>query len=247
MMADKFKIYALAENTLTVQMEPIISKKQIRALQGLRSQILAHKQAGIIQVIVTFHELSIFYDSTNLTFEVLRDLVRKCLSSTEEDNYQRTEVNQFTVPVCYDEDKAWDKARLESHTRLSFDEIVRLHSRTVYTFYMMGFLPGFLYMGGLDETLACPRLEEPRLKVLRGSIGIAGQQTGIYPMDSPGGWNIIGRTPLIVFDFHGADKNNNQQIIHPLDEVIFTPVSQKKYQQLRGLTLLEYQQTIKTV
>ncbi|THD67686.1 5-oxoprolinase subunit PxpB [Robertkochia marina] len=106
----------------------------------------------------------------------------------------------WNIPVCYDPPFCMDLEALSASVGLSKQEIIYLHTARPYTVYAIGFLPGFMYLGGLDERIHFPRREKPRLKVPRGSVGIGGQQTGIYPQESPGGWNIIGNSPIKVFN-----------------------------------------------
>ena len=103
------------------------------------------------------------------------------------------------IPVCYDEEFAWDIQRLATTKNIAVDEVIQIHTAKQYKVFMLGFLPGFPYMGELDEKIAMPRKPQP-VNIIEGSVGIAGKQTGIYPLSSPGGWQIIGRTPVKMFD-----------------------------------------------
>lgn len=247
MKAKNSRIYALSENGLTLQLDPVVSEKQIRFLYHLKSTILSQKWPSVYEVLVTFHELSVFFDYRSIPYEQMRNKIQVLYE--KEQNYvvdKNQEANHFHLPICYDDVFAPDKSRLENHTGLSFSEIVNLHQRGQYILYMIGFLPGFMYLGGLDEKIKCPRLERPREKVKSGSVGIAGEQTGIYPMESPGGWNIIGRTPLTLFDFQRSDLLNTkhgQNPIQPMDQIRFTPISQSRFEELKGMNILEFQST----
>ncbi|MBC9796337.1 5-oxoprolinase subunit PxpB [Sinomicrobium weinanense] len=106
----------------------------------------------------------------------------------------------WKFPVCYDKEFGLDLELLSSEKSMPEDELITLHTGKVYTVFAIGFLPGFMYLGGLDERLFSPRKSDPRLKVARGAVGIGGKQTGIYPQESPGGWNIIGNSPVKLFD-----------------------------------------------
>ncbi|RLF64854.1 MAG: allophanate hydrolase, partial [Thermoplasmata archaeon] len=108
---------------------------------------------------------------------------------------------------------------------LTEDDVIEIHSKPTYRVYMLGFTPGFAYMGGLDERIAAPRLETPRKKVPAGSVGIAGKQTGIYPIESPGGWRLIGRTPLKLFD----PKKDPPTLLLPGDLVKFVPIDKEEF------------------
>ncbi len=130
------------------------------------------------------------------------------------------------IPVCYETICAPDLLSLASIKGITTDELIRLHSSTTYRVFMNGFLPGFAYMGKVDETIAAPRLTTPRQKVPAGSVGIAGDQTGIYPMESPGGWQLIGRTPLALFN----TDSSKPCLIEPGDQVQFYPISWNEFQ-----------------
>jgi inhibitor of KinA len=133
-----------------------------------------------------------------------------------------------SIPVCYDPAFAPDLLPLADRLGISVDQLVQIHTAETYKVYMLGFLPGFAYMGTVDERIAAPRLSRPRREVPAGSVGIAGRQTGIYPLDAPGGWNLIGRTPLRMFDAHRAEP----VLLRPGDLVRFYPVSPEVYHQM---------------
>ncbi|WP_404330014.1 5-oxoprolinase subunit PxpB [Mesobacillus maritimus] len=139
-------------------------------------------------------------------------------------------VRKLTIPVCYDEEFSLDMERVMAHTNLTANDIISLHCKPIYTVYMIGFLPGFPYLGKLDEQLATPRLHTPRFKVEKGTVGIGGHQTGIYPLDSPGGWNIIGKTPL---DLYRPDRNE-PFFIQAGDQLGFSPITKEEYAEIRG-------------
>ncbi len=131
------------------------------------------------------------------------------------------------IPVCYDDQEfAPDLKIVCDHAKLTKDEVIKLHSSTDYLIYMMGFLPGFPYLGGMDERLQTPRLQTPRTKIPAGSVAIGGEQTGLYPVESPGGWNIIGRTPLKVFDL-----NRDPKFLYKAgDKIRFVPISHTEFE-----------------
>lgn len=116
-----------------------------------------------------------------------------------------TPTRSWDIPVCYDAEYAIDMMEVRQKTGLSVEEIIEIHTNTVYKIYAIGFLPGFMYLGGLDTQLHVPRKETPRLRVSKGAVGLAGKQTGIYPQDSPGGWQIIGSCPVPLFDAGKTD------------------------------------------
>lgn len=132
------------------------------------------------------------------------------------------------IPVCYDDEFALDKGYAEEYTGLCFDEIVRIHTERVYYIYFLGFLPGFPYLGGLDKRIHMPRKKEPRVLIKGGSVGIGGVQTGIYPIDSPGGWQIIGRTPVKLFD----KRREEPFLLKSGEGVVFKPISRNEFDEI---------------
>ncbi|HEU5400212.1 MAG TPA: 5-oxoprolinase subunit PxpB [Terriglobales bacterium] len=132
------------------------------------------------------------------------------------------------IPVCYGSEFGPDLAFVSEHSRLSVEEVIRLHSSASYVVHFLGFSPGFGYLDGLPARLACPRLESPRTRVAAGSVGIAGAQTGVYPLDSPGGWRLVGRTPLRMFD-PLADSPSR---LEPGDTVQFVAIDRGEFDEL---------------
>ncbi len=148
------------------------------------------------------HSISPAYNSitityTNTTFSIIKKFVEDNLSNTKPSS--KHEKSIVKIPVCYDEAYAPDMEEVKERTGLSKDKIIALHTSVDYLVYMLGFTPGFPYLGGLNSQLQVPRKTTPRLKIDAGSVGLANNQTGIYPLDSPGGWQIIGKTPLNLF------------------------------------------------
>ena len=130
----------------------------------------------------------------------------------------------MNIPVCYDEEFGVDLQRIVEEKKLSKDEVIRLHCGKQYRVFMLGFLPGFPYMGEVDEKIAMPRKSEPKA-VAAGSVAIAGRQTGIYPLASPGGWSVIGRTPLKLFD----PEKERPTLLNAGDTVEFYSISKEEF------------------
>lgn len=152
----------------------------------------------IIEIIPAYTTLLIIYDPTIVQYE---DLLRKLISlEGESKDMQQPAIEVVHIPVVYGGSYGPDLSCVASHNKLSKDEVIDIHTDGKYLIYMMGFTPGFPYLGGMSEKISTPRLEIPREKIPAGSVGIAGNQTGVYPIDSPGGWQIIGRTPLKLFN-----------------------------------------------
>lgn len=131
----------------------------------------------------------------------------------------------WKLPVCYDTDFGPDLQSVADHLKMTIDELVGAHTSNQYTVFGIGFLPGFMYLGGLPETLQVPRRAEPRLKVAKGSVGLAGKQTGIYPQESPGGWNIIGNCPIPIFNA----KAEEPCMVAVGDKIQFESITRAEY------------------
>ena len=129
------------------------------------------------------------------------------------------------IPVCYDEEFALDLKRVANHTSLTPDAIVALHSSAEYTVACIGFMPGFPFLAGLPQPLCVPRLESPRTKVSAGSVAIANAQAGVYPLESPGGWNVLGRTPLQLFRVNESPPT----LLRPGDRVQFRKITRAQF------------------
>lgn len=174
------------------RIDPAINQQVIQ----LEAAVKAADIKGIVEMVVSYNTLVIYFDDNQTTHQSLAEEI-KSLKIGEA--LQQTK-HTFIIPVCYEGEYALDIQELADHHGLTTDEVIHIHTRETYLIYMLGFMPGFPFLGGLDERIAMPRRKQPRKAIPAGSVGIAGQQTGMYPLDSPGGWNIIGRTPLVLFD-----------------------------------------------
>ena len=139
-----------------------------------------------------------------------------------------TNSQKHIIPVCYHTSLAPDLEQVAKHNGLTVEEVIEVHTGGEYPVYMLGFLPGFLYLGGLDTRIHCARRDDPRPKIEAGAVGIGGDQTGIYPIDSPGGWNIIGKTPMPLLDI---TRKSHPAVAKPLDTIQFKAISLEEFQQ----------------
>ncbi|NLZ18203.1 MAG: 5-oxoprolinase subunit PxpB [Desulfobulbaceae bacterium] len=169
--------------------------EKVRCIALLLSQA---QHAGIDEIVSSYSTLALFYHPEQITIQKLEQLLRECEQKLAQTPVP--EARTIMIPVCYGGVFGPDLDYVAQHNKLDAKAVIERHSAVLYRIYAIGFAPGFCYLGGLDESLHTPRLETPRNLVSAGSVGIAGSQTGIYSQDSPGGWRIIGRTPMTLFD-----------------------------------------------
>lgn len=192
----QYKVLPYGESAFLVKFEAQISVAIHLQVKTLYEQLQKIKLNGILSLIPAYNSLTIVFNP-----EVLdREFLRVFLTKTEFGKLQKSTRKRIVkIPVCYQEPYALDLQEVSDATGLTAKEIIKLHTSEPYLVYFLGFAPGFLYLGGLQKRLYTPRKETPRVKVDAGSVGLADQQTGIYPLETPGGWQIIGKTPLTLF------------------------------------------------
>jgi len=223
-MSEQFpQIRPMGDRAILIDFKQIIDKNLLKTVLNYKEILEIELVEEKVEVINTYCSLLIIYSYTieNIYDAVLA--VKACINSAN--IVKNTHSKLYHVPVCYDAEFGMDLDLISKEKNISIPEIIQLHTAPIYTVYFLGFLPGFLYLGGLDEKLKISRKETPRLKVEKGAVGIGENQTGIYPKTSPGGWQIIGNSPLNFFD-----KNTNPPcVILPGDKVKFYSISKKDY------------------
>ncbi len=186
------------DSAVIIKTGDVISEPVNRKVRKLFLALEEERIEGIIDFIPSYNELMICFDPLVTDYNYLVGKLRR----TEKyfDTIKLPEPSVINIPVLYGGDCGPDIGKVARFNDLSPEEVILIHSSVTYPVYMLGFTPGFCYLGGLDDRIAAPRKKDPGLNIPAGSVGIAGNQTGIYPIDSPGGWQIIGRTPLKLFD-----------------------------------------------
>lgn len=197
-----------------------INRKVINLMKNIESSSLIN---SIYEMIPTYRSLMIIYNPLKITFNDFINSVKNIECNLKV--LDKREKNIIKIPVLYGNDYGPDIDTVAKHNRLSIEEVIRLHSEAEYLVYMLGFTPGFTYLGGMNNKLETPRLDNPRVKIPEGSVGIAGKQTGVYPIESPGGWQLIGRTPIKLYN----PKRENPILLKAGDYVKFTPITKDEF------------------
>lgn len=208
----------LGDSALLIQLGDKIDSAINQRVHALNALLQTKNIAGIIETVPAYCTLLIHYDPLILTLNQITSWVRDNL--TQVDDSLNRKPRQLEVPTRYGGVAGPDLETVAFSKGISIVDVVRIHSEHEYIVYMMGFTPGFPYLGTLDERLIMPRLETPRTLVRAGTVAIAGSQTGIYPLDSPGGWHLIGWTSLTLFD----PTSNSPFLFAPGDTVKFIPL-----------------------
>jgi inhibitor of KinA len=202
-----YRIYTLGDGAITVDWGQIPGPQLQQLLISLHDHLKIHPFPGFIESVPAYSSLTIFFDPLDRTlFSKVNDgetsawvsaHVSACIVNLAS---QSSPNNLVCIPVCYDPEFGPDLSFVSSQCGLELDDLITLHTSVEYRVYMIGFVPGFPYLGMTDPRLDVPRKKTPLMKVPEGSVALAGRQTGIYPLSTPGGWQIIGRTPLRLFD-----------------------------------------------
>ena len=206
--------------------DPIINRHIRQTIERIKELQLD----GIIELVPTYCALLVEYDAMLYSYSEICNIIEPTL----EEGMANT-INELVivveVPTVYGGEFGPDLSFVASHNHLSEDEVISIHSGTDYLVYMLGFIPGFTYLGGMDLRIATPRLSSPRTLIPAGSVGIAGEQTGTYPSDSPGGWQIIGRTPVTMYDMSKAQA----ALLKAGDYVRYVPIDESEFHRIKTL------------
>lgn len=223
------KILTAGDASLLVEfgkeINPDINRKIAATVQLMREQHIE----GVVDVIPSFCALLINYDPRVIGYEEIKGRIKDLLKVEIKAGDERKKI--FEIPVCYGGEFGPDIATIAEHAGLTEQEVIDIHSSRDYLIYMLGFLPGFCYLGGLDERIFTPRLASPRLKIEAGSVGIGGSQTGIYPLDSPGGWQLMGKTPVKTYD----PDREVPILVEAGDYIRFVPIDEEEFNRIKEL------------
>ncbi len=214
------------------EISPEINRKISATIQLMKEQHIE----GVVDMIPAFCSLLVNYDPRVISYDEIRERMEALVRVDARAGETRKRI--FEIPVCYGGEYGPDIQNIAEHAGLSQEDVIQIHSSRDYLIYMLGFLPGFTYLGGLDERLHTPRLANPRIRIPAGSVGIGGSQTGIYPLDSPGGWQLMGMTPVKTYD----PSRETPILVEAGDYIRFVPVEEKEYLQIKeAVSRGEYQ------
>ncbi|GAP00366.1 5-oxoprolinase subunit PxpB [Fructobacillus ficulneus] len=228
------KIIYSGDTSISVVFDNVVSATINDQVLYLASQVGQEQIPGILDIVPAYRTVAFIFDPLALDVEPFEDHLADLVQQVQESTVTTTG-KLYKIPVLYNDTVGLDLQELADYHHLTPQEVIDIHANREYRVYMLGFLPGFAFLGGLDERLHTPRKATPRLEIPAGSISIGGEQTGYYPVVSPGGWQIIGKTPLKMFDI-----NQPKILFQPGDRIEFVPIDQDQFDLLEQTTVNDY-------
>lgn len=228
-MQNNIKILTAGDSSILVEFGKVISPEINRKITATVQLMKMQHIEGVVDIIPAFCSLLINYDPRVISYEEITERMQHLLKMDAKMDEGKKKI--YEIPVCYGGEYGPDIANIAEHAGLTEEEVIKIHSSRDYLIYMLGFLPGFCYLGGLDERIHTPRLANPRIKISAGSVGIGGSQTGIYPLDSPGGWQLMGMTPVKTYD----PDREVPILLEAGDYIRFIPIDQEEYNRIKEL------------
>ncbi|MGQ7890045.1 5-oxoprolinase subunit PxpB [Paenibacillus sp. WC2504] len=245
-----YEWHHLGDSAIVLTLGTSIELSTLDLVRQVTAYLEKHPFAGFIEMVPAYTTITIYYDPVvvyehfseaevhrkhvhpagenyMLPCDKVLQHIGRCLDSFEFTNEQQSPQTEklIEIPVCYGGEYGPDLAEVAAYHSLTAEEIVALHTAQIYPVYMIGFAPGFPYLGGMDERLVTPRKAVPRPRIPAGSVGIGGAQTGIYPFETPGGWNLIGRTPLALFQ----PQSTPPSLLQVGDRVKFVAITPEQF------------------
>jgi inhibitor of KinA len=224
--------YPLGDAAIVLQFGDAIDRHTHLAVLAFTAALEQHPFAGFREFVPAFTTVTVYYDPWVVSDKGQQDPYACVMERLQQVLHQvkvhpeKTRTKLVEIPVCYGGKWGPDLELVAALNEITPEEVIRLHAGEEYLVYMIGFAPGFPYLGGMNDRIAAARKDKPRAKVLAGSVGIAGKQTGIYPIASPGGWQLIGRTPLVLFD----PRRQPPSLLQAGDHIRFVPITEKEYE-----------------
>ncbi|RXT04934.1 5-oxoprolinase subunit PxpB [Ammoniphilus sp. CFH 90114] len=230
-----YQVYPLGETALVVALGDSINLETHNKVKALAKFLDEQPFTGLVEYVPAFTTVTVFYDPLQFAddeqvsaYKRVSDIMDSIMNQLKEE--ERGNFRVMEIPVCYGGRFGPDLEFVAEHNGLTPEEVVEIHTSGEYLVYMIGFAPGFPYIGGMSERIAAPRRPSPRLAIPAGSVGIAGKQTGVYPIETPGGWQLIGQTPLQLF----RPLDSSPSLLQAGDQVRFVSVTEDEFLELKG-------------
>lgn len=217
------KIKVASVDSVIVYFSDVISKQASLEVKSAYKKLLELEDEGLLEIIPSYNSLFISYDIFKYDFDSIKTYLNEELKNLQE--YKQEESHIITIDVYYGQEVGLDLEDVANKANITISELIDIHSSKIYDVYAIGFLPGFAYMAAIDEKIITPRLKTPRKVTPKGSVAIADNQTAVYPQNSPGGWNILGRTAFELFD----KKLDKLSPISIDSRVKFKPISKEQF------------------
>jgi len=227
-VSSHYRIVPAGESVLVIEFEeridPLVNATTIACAEAMQAASLA----GVRDVVPTYRSVAVYFDPLRTDTDAL---LERMTHEAETAGPGALAVREpLRIPVCYGEDLGPDLPHVAAFAKTTADDVVQMHAGATYRVFMLGFVPGFAYLGMADSRIAMPRRSTPRVRVPAGSVGIAGVQTGIYPAETPGGWQLIGQTPMRPFD----SARDDPFLMKAGDAVQFYPIDRAEFDRLRA-------------
>ncbi|SFE90570.1 5-oxoprolinase subunit PxpB [Alteribacillus iranensis] len=221
-----YRVEPLGDSAIRMVLAKTISPEVNEHIRKVMWSAKNYKGNGIIEWVPTYTGVTVHYDPASVSWSTLKSTIKQVMETAYKLTLPAAQI--YDIPVCYGGEFGSDLKKIAHQKGMKEEEVIALHSNRKYLIFMLGFTPGFPYLGGMDEKLATPRLDTPRTFVEKGSVGIAGIQTGVYPVASPGGWNIIGRTPIPLFN----PQRENPVLLEAGAFLRFYPITRQEYEEI---------------
>lgn len=219
----ELRIDFLGDSAIRIELGSAISPVTNEKIRSFALLLNKEKIKGVIEWIPTYTAVTLFYDPYIISYSTLVERIREL--NQEQEKVELPPAELIYIPTYYGGQSGPDIETVAKHNQIEVEDVINIHTESEYLIYMMGFTPGFPYLGGMSDKIATPRLATPRGKISPGSVGIAGEQTGIYSMETPGGWQLIGRTPLRLYD---AD-NDSPMLLSAGNYLKFFSITKDEY------------------
>jgi len=227
----EFSIQPLGDTGIIIQFGTEISEAIYQQIRQYVYRLEQSRIEGIVEWVPAYTTLAVFYRPNIISYDELSQKLLKIGEKIE--SMPVPDPIVIEIPTLYGKEAGPDIQFVAETNGLSEEEVVKIHSSSDYLIYMIGFVPGFPYLGGMDKRIAAPRKKTPRSRIPAGSIGIAGEQTGIYPLETPGGWQIIGRTPVKLYD----PQKQDPILLKAGDYIRFVPITEREYEKIEQQVL----------